>query len=255
MKIVNSAIIPIRNEEENIPYIFKTLKNLNGASTEAILVEGKSTDSSWFVAKKFNGKKNEFGVVFRAIKQIGEGKAGAVTTGFNSAKGKYLIIVDADLSIDQQNLEKILSLFHTYGDSILASGSRLRGIRKPNSFYWINYIGNYFFRYYYSFILGVNILDISCGTKAITKSLWDKMNKLRDKGGKFDLWGDIDWLYYSVKVGAQIRFIDIVYRPRKFGESKLQNLGVRWKFALNMVLIGLKLLLLNMSSKNLPEKR
>ncbi|HEX8966106.1 MAG TPA: glycosyltransferase family 2 protein [Patescibacteria group bacterium] len=243
MQVLVSAICPIRNEEENIQYIFNTLKPLS-MPTEVLFVEGNSSDKTWEKAKALDNKKNKFGVFFRAMKQKGQGKAEAVATGFTNAKGKYLIIVDADLSIDQKNLEKVIFLFKKYGDTILATGNRLKGLKKPKAFYWINYVGNYFFRYYYSVILQTTILDISCGTKAITKDTWMKIRILRKKIGKLDKWGDIDWLFYSKKVGATITFATIDYKPRQFGQSKLQDVKTRWKFALNMFTIGLRILFL-----------
>jgi glycosyltransferase involved in cell wall biosynthesis len=238
-----SAICPIRDEQHSIVYVFDNLKQL-GTSTEVIFVEGGSKDNSWNVAKKYHGKKNKYGVVFRLVKQKGKGKAEAVASGFNEAQGKYLIIVDADLSVAHSELLKVLSLFHKYGDSILASGNRLNGFKKPKAFYWINYLGNYFFRYYYSLILNDKVLDISCGTKAVTKDSWKKIRSLRAKGQKLDTWGDIDWLYYGKKSGLSIRFADIRYLERLRDESKLQSLTTRYAFAFNVFLIGLKILFL-----------
>lgn len=236
-----SAICPVRDERQNIGYIFRTLKPL-GHTTELIFVEGGSSDGSWKEAQKYDGRQNKHGVLFHALQQKGMGKAGAVTTGFDQAQGKYLIIVDADLSIGQTDLENILKLFQTYGDQILVSGNRLQGWTKPKAFYWINYVGNYFFRYYYSFILGQSILDISCGTKGLSKTAWKKLRALRAQEGLLDRWGDIDWLYYGKRVGLTAHFAPITYTERIYGESKLQNVTVRWGFAWKMLMIGLRIL-------------
>jgi glycosyltransferase involved in cell wall biosynthesis len=240
--ILVSAICPVRNEEENIVFLFKNLRKITGP-TEVIFVEGGSSDNSWKRAQELDGKTNKFGVQFRAVKQIGKGKAEAVATGSNQAKGKYLLIVDADLSVSQKDLEKLIKLFSTYGDAILASGNRLNGWSKPKAFYWFNYIGNYFFRYYYSLILNEKILDTACGSKAMTKSAWQKISALRQKEGKLDKWGDIDWLYYGKRIGLRIKYADIKYTERVFGESKLQDMPTRIKFAWSLFLIGIKVLL------------
>jgi len=58
------------------------------------------------------------------------------------------------MSIRHPDLEKIYSLFSSFGGNIIASGNRLAGLPKPAAFYWLNYFGNYFFRYYYSLLLG-----------------------------------------------------------------------------------------------------
>lgn len=242
MKPVISAICPVRNETRNVSLIFKSFKPL-GALTELIFIEGGSTDSTWIQIKKIDNKKNRFGVVFRAAKQKDQGKAQAVATGFDLAMGKYLIIVDADMSVNCQDLKLILGLFSRYGDKIVASGNRLQGIKKPQAFYWLNYLGNYFFRYYFSLIFGCPVSDISCGSKALTKPVWNRIRKLRDIHGRLDSWGDVDWLYYGTKTGCKLVFVDINYLPRHFGQSKLSSdYRVLFKYAINICFIGLKIL-------------
>jgi glycosyltransferase involved in cell wall biosynthesis len=236
-----SVICAVRNEAENVPLIFKSLKPF-GALTELIFVEGFSTDTTWQIAKSFDQKKNRYGVLFRTFKQTGTGKSGAVSTGFDRALGKYLIIMDADLTISRADHLKVLSLFNKYGDNIVASGNRLAGLPKPAAFYWINYLGNYFFRYYFSIIFKTQILDFACGTKAVTKTTWKKIKSLRSRFGRLDSWGDLDWLYYGFISGCRIKFVRVGYTKRLRGISKLQNQGTRWKFALNMAKIGLRIL-------------
>lgn len=236
-----SAICPIRDEQASILTIFETFKPLGG-KTELIFVEGGSHDYSWYLAQRLHNQTNQHGVQFRAYQQIGSGKASAVATGFDQAQGKYLIIVDADMTVPQSELPKILNLFSQYGDRILASGDRLRGLPKPKSFYWINYLGNYFFRYYYSLILEAKIQDISCGSKALTSRSWQKLKKARLAEKSLDSWGDIDWLYYGKKIGLTPKFAQVDYVERLTGQSKLQNLITRWQFALKMFTLGLYIL-------------
>ncbi|MBP9781532.1 glycosyltransferase family 2 protein [Candidatus Woesebacteria bacterium] len=236
-----SAICPIRDEQASILNIFESFKPLGG-KTELIFVEGNSNDYSWYIAQKLHNHINQFGVHFRAYQQIGSGKASAVATGFDKARGKYVIIVDADMTVPQSELPKILKLFSQHGDQILASGNRLRGLPKPKSFYWINYLGNYFFRYYYSFILEAQIQDISCGSKAFTNISWQKLKKARLAEKSLDNWGDIDWLYYGKKIGLTPHFVQVDYVERLAGQSKLQNLVTRWRFALKMFTLGVYIL-------------
>ena len=236
-----SVICPVRNEQASIDVVFNQLHPL-GAPTELLFIEGSSTDQTWSKVESLNNKSNRWGVKFRGFKQSGRGKSGAVATGFDRSLGKYLIILDADLTVTPADAQKIISLFSEYGDNIIASGNRLRGLPKPDAFYWINYFGNYFFRYYYSAVIGTPVLDISCGSKAMTKSTWQKVKALREKEGHLDSWGDIDWLYYGHKSGCQIKYVTIDYQKRLLGTSKLQNHIVRWRFAWNMFTIGLHLL-------------
>ena len=241
-----SAICPIRDELENIKYVFNTLPELL-YHTECIFVEGGSKDKSWEKTSKLNGRRNKHNVLFRLVKQMGTGKGEAVKTGFNYARGDLLIIVDADLSITPDDLKKVIKKLQENPGDVIVSGNRLRGVKKPKAFYWINYIGNYFFRYYYSLILNDKIKDVSCGAKAMKRTTWKKIAKLRDAEGKLDIWGDIDWLYYGRRIDARIKYVNIDYCPRLHGTSKLQNIKTRWLFAFDMFIIGIKIVYKNIT--------
>ena len=92
-----SIVIPLLNEEESIlslnSWIFKVLKT-ESFSFEIIYIDDGSTDNSWNAIEGLS-KKNQNVRGIRFAKNFG--KSQALHAGFKSAKGKYVVTLDADL--------------------------------------------------------------------------------------------------------------------------------------------------------------
>lgn len=235
-----SIIVPVRDEEKNIPIIFSKMPQLAN-KTETIFVEGGSKDKTWEIAQKYSNRSNRHKVFFRTIKQIGKGKGNAVRTGFNKAKGNYLIIYDGDMTISEKDLKKFIIKIDFYSKKnkeAVIIGDRLSLKREKKSMKLPNFFANIFFATYYSFLLKNKINDCCCGTKTMTKNLWKKIEKIRKKEGDLDDWGDIDLMYYGRRAGAVIDSVKVHYLERIFGQSKMQS----WKLGYKMFMIGLTIL-------------
>ena len=90
-----SIIIPIKNEEQNIPLIVDQIKNLKiNYKYEIIFIDDGSTDNSWNILKELN-KKN------KSIKGISFsrnfGHQIALSAGIDSCNSEFLIMMDGDL--------------------------------------------------------------------------------------------------------------------------------------------------------------
>ena len=59
-----------------------------------------------------------------ALKQPGEGKGDAVRAGFDVAKGKILMILDADLTVPPEDMKKFFDVISS-GEGEYINGSRL----------------------------------------------------------------------------------------------------------------------------------
>ncbi|WP_310490295.1 glycosyltransferase, partial [Chamaesiphon sp. VAR_69_metabat_338] len=97
-----SVIIPARNEAGNIAAAIDRLPQL-GKQTEVIFVEGHSQDNTW---ETIQAVVNEYHGDFtlKAFQQTGKGKGDAVRLGFDRATGDILIILDADLTVQPEEL-------------------------------------------------------------------------------------------------------------------------------------------------------
>ncbi len=92
-----SVVVPLYNEDESLPELYAWIErvmNAHGFSYEVIFVNDGSTDRSWEVIEELQEKSpNVRGIKFRR----NYGKSPALYCGFERAKGKVVITMDADL--------------------------------------------------------------------------------------------------------------------------------------------------------------
>lgn len=102
-----SFIIPTLNEATVLERTLKALRQLTGVAYEIIISDGKSTDATLKIAKKYQAKVVEY---YGAARQtIGQGK----NMGAAASSGEYLIFLDADVVIFGINdfIAKALKVF------------------------------------------------------------------------------------------------------------------------------------------------
>lgn len=107
MSIKISVVIPVFNEEGNIPILYKRLKKtLNNISRnhEIIFVNDGSTDKTLTQIKKIRKKDRK--VKFLSFSR-NFGHMPAVTAGLKSASGTKVVLMDADLQDPPEIIEKM----------------------------------------------------------------------------------------------------------------------------------------------------
>ncbi len=85
-----SVVIPARNEAKNIPFV---LERLPEGVTEVILVDGNSSDDTIAVSQRLCPE-------IVVVRQSRRGKGNALAAGFAAATGDYIVMIDADGSMD-----------------------------------------------------------------------------------------------------------------------------------------------------------
>lgn len=92
-----SVVVPLYNEEESLPELYRWIEKVmkaNGFSFEVIFVNDGSTDNSWQVIEDLSKQsENVKGIKFRR----NYGKSPALYCGFKEAQGDVVITMDADL--------------------------------------------------------------------------------------------------------------------------------------------------------------
>jgi hypothetical protein len=227
-----SVVIPARNEEGHIPGILKKIPRL-GKSTEVIFVESFSRDNTYSAIKsEIASYKGPHKV--KLLKSVKEGKGNAVRLGFSKAINELLMIQDSDLTVDPKDLKKFYHAIAS-GKGDLVIGSRLVYPMEKQAMRVANYIGNKFFSLAFTFLLGQPIKDTLCGTKAILKENYNKIEKNRKIFGDFDPYGDFDLLFGSSKLNLKIIEIPVRYKERIYGKTNIS----RWKHGI--ILLGMVL--------------
>ena len=167
-----SIVIPCLNEADTLEIcINKSLKKIEELNIqgEIIIADNGSNDGSVEIAKKYN-------VVLVNVSKKGYGHA--IHSGTLVAKGKYVLVADADNSYDLNEIPKFYS-------KIINNFDLVQGCRLPSGGGKINpgampishrLIGNPFFTKLAKIFYNVPFNDIYCGMKIFKKSFYNNLN-------------------------------------------------------------------------------
>jgi len=217
----SSVIIPCRNESGNIEEAVLSIPMM-GRHTELIFVDGNSTDGTQEIIsqqiEKYKGSKD-----IRLIHQgSGQGKGDAVRKGFQAAKGDFLFILDADLTVPPSDLPKFFQAI-AENEGELINGTRLVYPMEGEAMRPLNLLANKVFSVMFTWLLDQKIKDTLCGTKVISKRNYEALAANRSYFGDFDPFGDFDLLFGAAKLNLKIVEIPVRYRARTYGDTKISR--------------------------------
>jgi glycosyltransferase involved in cell wall biosynthesis len=201
-----SIVIPLLNEEENIPELYRELDEVLrplGRSYEMIFVDDGSTDSSFQLLSELREKDSHVIVVsFRR----NFGQTAAMSAGFDYASGGIIITMDADLQNDPQDIPRMLAKIENGYD--LVTGWRFDRKDPFLSRRLPSMIANKII----SKITDVHLHDYGCTIKAFRR---DVIKTIR-------LYGEMHRFIPAVASGMGIAFTEVKvnHRARRFGTSK-----------------------------------
>src|SRR5262249_38374457 len=212
-----SVVVPCHNEAGNIETCVRRVPPM-GRHTEVIVVDDGSQDGTAAgVPPELNPA---FGV--RSISyQPNWGKLHAVRTGFDSARGDILMILDADMTVPPEDLPYFYEPLRQ-GQADFINGTRLIYPLAGGSMKLQNFVGNKLFGVLVSWLTGVHLSDTLCGTKAFFKEDYHHFVTGHDP------WGDFDWLFGAAQMGCKILEVPIHYEERRAGQSKMKALRHTW---------------------------
>jgi len=214
-----TIVVPARNERGNIENVIKRTPQF-GLSQEFIFIEGNSSDNTYEEMERVKvayPNKN-----IKLMKQTGKGKGNAVREAFDAATGDILMILDSDLTMPPEELPKFYdALRFRKGEFI--NGCRLVYPMEKNAMRFLNLIGNKFFGWLFSFLLGQQLKDTLCGTKVLYRKDYETIKTNRSYFGDFDPFGDFDLLFGAAKQNLKITEIIIRYRDREYGSTQISR--------------------------------
>ena len=219
-----SIVIAARNEKGNIDELLKRIPVL-GKGTEVIFVEGHSTDGTYEKILESIAKFKNLDC--KVFKQEGEGKGDAVRFGFQKSKGEILMILDADITVEPEELKRFYEIIIS-GKGEFVNGVRLVYPYQDQAMRFANLVGNKFFAIAFTWLLGQPIKDTLCGTKVLLAEDYKKISKNRNYFGDFDPFGDFDLLFGAAKLNLKIVELPIRYKARKYGTTNIS----RWRHGL-----------------------
>jgi SAM-dependent methyltransferase len=216
-----SIICPCKNEAGNITELVRRAPRL-GTATELVFVEGGSTDDTRAEIERQIALHPELDISLH--EQAGTGKGDAVRTGFAAAKHDLLLILDGDLSVRPEDLDKFYAVAQS-GAGELVNGSRLVYDIEPGAMRFLNLLGNRVFSLVFGAITGQHVKDTLCGTKVLHRADYEDIARGRGYFGDFDPFGDFDLLFGAARLNLRIIDLPVRYQPRTYGRTNIS----RWR--------------------------
>jgi len=113
------------------------------------------------------------------------------------------MILDADLSVAPEDLPQFYDAL-VGGRGEFINGSRLVYAKDPKAMRFLNLLGNKFFAFLLTRLLGQPVKDTLCGTKVLYRKDYDRIARGRDYFGDVDPFGDFDLLFGAAKQNLKI---------------------------------------------------
>jgi glycosyltransferase involved in cell wall biosynthesis len=219
-----SVVIPVHNEEENIPILQSLLKQVldkTGKNYEIIFVDDCSTDNTFHVLEDLY----KFHPEVRVIKfRSNFGQSAAMAAGFEAARGDVVISMDGDLQNDPADIPRILQKLNEGYDVV----SGWRKNRKDKLI--IRKIPSKIANKLICSVTGIKLHDTGCSLKSYRKEVIKKIH----------LYGELHRFIPALAKleGARIAEIAVGHHARRFGRSKY-NLSRTFKVLMDLTTLNL----------------
>lgn len=166
----------------------------------------------------------------RVVHQPIRGYGNAYLKGFDSARGSYIIMGDADDTYDFNKIPDFLhKLIHEKYDFV--TGSRhLKGYKDRSMPFLHRFFGNPALTAILNFLFGTNYTDVYSGFRGFKREAYERIKPV-SPGMEFNL----ELAINAGRAGLKIAEIPIQLHPRK-GESKLRTFRDGWR-SLRMMLL------------------
>lgn len=200
-----SIVVPAWNEAESLPELFSQIRASLaswGGVWEVIVVDDGSRDGTFEAVRKAAAEDPRIrGVRFRR----NAGKAAALATGFASAKGDYVITMDADLQDDPEEILPLMGLLDS-GWDMVSGWKQIRNDPVDKT------LPSRIFNGLVRSVSGLKLHDFNCGLKAYRREvlpglrLYGQMHRLLPVMAHWD--------------GFRVTEKVVNHRARQFGASK-----------------------------------
>jgi glycosyltransferase involved in cell wall biosynthesis len=209
-----SVVIPCLNEAESIGQCVTTAQRVleeNGIDGEVVVVDNGSEDGSATLAQLAGA---------RVVEEPRRGYGSAYLAGFAAARGDYIVMIDADLTYDFEEIPRFVQELD--GGAELVMGNRMQDVQ-PGAMSPLSRIGNPLLSGFLNLLFRTPISDAHCGMRAIRRDVLPTL-ALQATGMEFAS----EMVIRAARGGLEIRELPIALHPRE-GESKLSPFRDGWR--------------------------
>ena len=203
-----SVIIPAFNENESLPELIEWIRKVmeqERFSHEVIFIDDGSNDGTWDVIARISGQyENVRGIRFRR----NYGKSAALYCGFEKARGRVVVTMDADLQDSPEEIPEMYRMV-TEEDYDVVSGWKQH--RQDNKL--TKNLPSKLYNATARKITGIKLHDMNCGLKAYKNEVVKSI----------EVYGEMHrYIPYLAKNAGFDRITEkkVHHQKRKYGKSK-----------------------------------
>jgi glycosyltransferase involved in cell wall biosynthesis len=216
-----SVVVPLLDEQDNLPPLYEQIKGaVEGRyEYEVIFIDDGSTDDSFNILKRFQDSDPRVRVL-RFRRNFGQ--TAALSAGFEHARGRVIVALDADLQNDPADIPMLLEKLEEGYDVV----SGWRKERHDNAV--TRLLPSKMANWLISKITGVELHDYGCTLKAYRREVLAETK----------LYGEMHRFIPALASwsGARIAECVVNHRPRTAGVAKY-GLGRTWKVILDLITV------------------
>lgn len=213
-----TIVLPTYNESKNIsifiPQLEKAIpKAFPKMSFEILVADDNSPDGTASVARGLNKKYKNVRLLARKQK---EGLGAALIDAYNHSNGKLIFSMDADLAFDMEHVINMIKKMDEGYDFVIGARYIKGGEYQQNSIR--NIIHRFVSRVANIIIitaLRLPVHEFTLNFRIFKREVWEKID-VREKYHVMLM----ETVYKARRAGFRLGEIPVVFKERKFGESK-----------------------------------
>jgi glycosyltransferase involved in cell wall biosynthesis len=205
-----SVVVPVYNEEATLGEIVRKLLSVP-CLLEIIVVDDCSTDGTGEVARELTRLHSQVRLVHH---ERNAGKTAALKSGFALTQGQIVIVQDADLEYDPDEIYGVIRPI-LEGRADVVFGSRFLVRRAARVLYFYHYLANKCLTYLSNLLTNLNMTDIETGYKAFRGEIIREMVIVSSRFGF-----EVEVTAKIAKLKIAIYEVPISYYGRTYDEGK-----------------------------------
>jgi glycosyltransferase involved in cell wall biosynthesis len=211
-----TVVIPVFNEEKTIGTVLSRLFECVPTLFEVLVVDDASRDGTAEQCRLFAAREPRVRVLSHRQNQ---GKTAALKTAFEQARGDIIVVQDADMEYDPQEIPALIEPI-VAGKADVCLGSRFLVRKAGRVLYFRHFLANKFLTFLSNVLTDLNLTDIETGYKAARSVILRSM-VIESRGFGFE----IEFVAKCRKIDARIYEVPISYYGRTYEEGK--KIGVK----------------------------
>ena len=209
-----SVVIPCLNEAESIAQCVGAAARVlreHDLPGEVVVVDNGSEDGSAELARLAGAT---------VVHELRRGYGSAYLAGFEAARGEYVVMIDADLTYDFDEIPRFVAELQNGGELVM--GNRMEGVQ-PGAMSILSRIGNPILSGFLNLLFHTPVGDAHCGMRAFRRDLLPTLG-LQATGMELAS----EMVIRAARAQIDIRELPIALHPRE-GESKLSPFRDGWR--------------------------